>query len=167
MRRFAIVPLLAVLAVAVLAACEPATTELTEEQKAAIADELSASKDANLAAIRDLDADRLLAFYENSEDFTWTLYGSVNRGWSTWAEHVRSAFSGMASVESCEISDDYLQILASDIAVGTGLITMTGTTTAGDSFLIEHTYTTVSVKWDGQWKKINISETYQPSTPEG
>jgi len=167
MKRFAIVSVLVVFAIAVLAACEPATTELADEQKAEITAELLALHDSINLAVLNLDVDGYLALHDNSEDFTWTKHGILRRGWSTLAEESQTVMGAMASADVCEISDTHLQILASDIAVMTGMWTGSGTLTTGDPWYIKHTFTTVCVKRDGQWKIINYSETFEQPTPEG
>jgi len=151
---------LSVLCLVFLAACQPATTELTEEQKAEIVGELRALVEGSKAAIVALDPDRLLRDYEDSEEFTFTIYGDVHRSFSDWSDLVRSAFAQMGSMEGCEHSDEAIQVLALDIAVVTGDLTCSGTASAGGPFLIDHTFTAVLVKRNDQWKIVNLSETY-------
>ena len=136
---------LAAFALTVLAACQPATTELTDEQIATISAEVSAAADAALAAIVAVDVDSHLDFYANSEDFTVAALGEVRRTFSTWAEQVRTAFSQIESIESCAFSDEVVQVLAPDVAVFTADFGCTGTSVGGDPLPFDHTVTAVMV----------------------
>jgi len=158
MRRLA----LAVLPLAFLAtACQPGTTELTEEQITTIEAEVNAVANEALAAIVAMDVDRHLNFYANSHDLTVAVYGVVRRSFSTWAELVRTGFSEMESVETCAFSDEVVQVLAADVAVFTADFGCTGTAVGGGP-LVGHTVTGVMVKRDGEWKCVNFSETFAP-----
>ena len=73
MRRLA----LTVLSLAFLAACQPATTELTEEQKAEIAAEVNAINAGFWDAWRATDFDQGMSYYYNSpvhRDGEWKIH---------------------------------------------------------------------------------------------
>jgi len=144
-------------------ACQPATEELTDEQIATIESELDAVANEAAAGIVAVDADRLLRFYANSEDFTAAMQGQVIRSYATWAEGVRAAFSEFGSIESCAFTDEVKQVLAPDIAVFTADLGCTGTTRSGEPLVLDHTVTSVMQKQDGEWKCVNFSETYPPA----
>ena len=97
--------LLSALAVIVMAACQPATTELTEEQKAEIAAEVRAGAEELRTTLLELDIEGFLDAYDNSEDFTFAFGGNVYRSWSAWADMVRSNLSQIVTMESCALSD--------------------------------------------------------------
>jgi hypothetical protein len=86
MRRLALV----VLSLAFLVACQPATTELTEEQKAEVAAELNAIKADFWDAWREWDVDRGMSYYHNSPDFIWANEGLLI-GWEALNEAARAA----------------------------------------------------------------------------
>ncbi len=58
-------------------ACQPATTELTEEQSAAIAEELAQEFDAYAAVVRQLDQEGVMSFFQQSEDIAFAEYGEI------------------------------------------------------------------------------------------
>jgi hypothetical protein len=93
-----------VLSLTFLAACQPATTELTEEQKAEIEQEVRGLDDDFIAFASNVEAEGFLSLFEQSEDLTFAMYGAVHSSWSTWGGIVKRGFAriGEAEVESCE-----------------------------------------------------------------
>jgi len=69
---------LAVLSLAFLAACQAATTELTEEQKAEIAAEVNATLDAAWDAWPNLDQG--MSYFDSSPDVGWGWSGDIRFG---------------------------------------------------------------------------------------
>ncbi|MCH9023335.1 MAG: hypothetical protein IID32_11330 [Planctomycetes bacterium] len=112
---------LAALSLAFLAACQPATTELTEERRAAIAEELTQAFDGYAAAVRQLDQDGVLSFFQQSEDLAFAEYGAITRSWSALAELVRQRWPMYASVENFQWGDLHIQALAPHVAAVTNL----------------------------------------------
>jgi hypothetical protein len=127
MRRLA----LAALSVALVAACQPATTDLTEEQKTAIAEELSQKFDAYGAAVRQLDPDAVLGFFQESDELAFAEFGEVVLSWSTLAEQVRESWPQYASVESFEWGDLHIQALAAHVAAVTTTFDFQASDTTG------------------------------------
>ena len=162
--------LLLVLPVAMmLTACQPATTELTDEQKAAIEVEFKAFTEDVVSSVLDVDAEGFLNFFDNSADFTLVMGGSVFRSWQSWAEMVRGNFSQLVTVESCDVSDEGVQVLAEDVVVYTAdwVCSCTVTEDGPTMDLIDHTVTGVAVKRDGEWTIVNFTETVPQAASEG
>ena len=127
MRRF----VLAAFALTVLAACQPATTELTEEQKAEIAAEVNLRLDTFWDVLRNPDYDQILEFFHESPDNI-----SARRGTATYGFVVGSAMDSIsrATVDTWEsqeltISETNTVVLSHDavytLRVGTDAITLT------------------------------------------
>ena len=151
MRRLA----LAVLSLAFLAnACQPATTELTEEQKAAIADTVNAANAANWDAWREVDLDRALSYFHDSPDFWFALEGQVLRGYAETDSFWREGF-GTARRIDITISDSRTMVLTADIVtmVEQGVFSVTdsaGVTGPETAFAISATW----ARRDGEWKVL-------------
>jgi ketosteroid isomerase-like protein len=161
---------LSVLSLAVLAACQPATTELTEERRAAIVEELTQAFDAYADVVRQLDHDALMVrFTSETDDVAWAHQGVVTRSWTDIAEVVRQNWAMFASVESFAWRDLHLQALAADIAVVTTMFDFVATDTAGAPIALNGTFSTVWLQTDGEWKIVNSAETYPPAeaAPQG
>ncbi|UCG84848.1 MAG: nuclear transport factor 2 family protein [Gemmatimonadota bacterium] len=153
---------LAVLSLAFLAACQPATTELTEEQKAEIAEELTRLYTESVIAINQLDAEGWLSYFENSEDLTIAVYGGFYKSYSAYADTVKAHWAPLASGE-IDWGDLNIQVLAPNVAVVTSVFDYTATDTAGVTAPFSGTWTAVWVEQDGNWKMVNVAETLPPA----
>ena len=168
MRRVAF----AVLSLAFLAtACQP-TTELTEEQKAAIADEIAALHAEAAEAIRARDVDGWLAYFENTDELTFTSCvenGAVAayRSWSARADTTYAHYGAIASMDRFDWGDLHTRVLAPNVAVVTTTYEAVATDTAGFSFAGNATWVAVWVRTDGGWKMANVAETWKDVPPEG
>ena len=153
MRRLAF----AALSLAFLAtACQPATTELTEEQKAAIADTVNQLHASLTDALNARDADRFFASY--SDDMLWGgAYGFGTR--AVVEDAVRAGMESSTDAE-WDISwyDTAVKVLGPDTAV------FWGSYGGGD----ERTHTTlVYARVDGEWKMVHAHASPAESPPEG
>jgi len=155
-------------ALTVLAACQPATTELRDEQKAAIVDEITRLCDESLISIRQLDQEGWLAYFHDSEDVTYAEAGEVFRGRSTLAEHLRTVWAPFAGFEG-DWGELNIQVLTPTVAVVTSRFDFTGIDTAGNETQFYGTWTGVWVEQDGEWKMVNAAETFPAAeaSPEG
>jgi hypothetical protein len=81
MRRF----VLTASALTVLAACQPATTELTEEMKAEIAAEVEQRVAEYADAIQLRDIDDMLEFWADVDGFVMAADGELNIGHDVFA----------------------------------------------------------------------------------
>ena len=102
---------LAAVSLAFLAACQPATTELTEEQKAEIAAEVASVMDEFLDAWREADYDRALSFFSNDPEPTIAINTKLIHGYATIDTSARSAFAKIVSSETA-ITDSLTIVLA-------------------------------------------------------
>ena len=160
---------LAVLTLAFLTACQPATTELTDEQKAGIAQDLTQAFDAYATAVRQLDQDAVLGFFQQSDDFALAEYGEITRSWTALAEGLRQSWPMYASVESFAWGDLHIQVLTSQIAVVTTTFDFAASDTAGAPIAVNGTFSSVWLQADGEWKIVNLAETFpapEPSTED-
>ena len=144
---------LSVLSLAFLAACQPAVTELTEEQKAEIADELTQVMDGIGASFRELDVERFLTYFQKGDELTFVQDGIVTRSWDGFADLKRAAWAGFASVERIEY-DLQTQVLAGNAGVITMTFTNGATATTGDAVEGRGIFTAVCSELDGEWKIV-------------
>ena len=61
------------------------------------------------------------------------------------------------------MNDLHYQVLTPDIVISTSMVECVGPSADGSPVVIDHTWTAVWVKGDGEWKIVNFSETY-PTT---
>ena len=160
---------LAVLSLAFLAACQPATTGMTEEQKAEIEQEVRGLDDDLIAFAGNAEAEGFLSLFEQSEDLTFAMYGTVQSSWSTWDGIVKRGFARIAEaeVENCEWSDRHYQVLAATVVVYTAVVKCFGPAAAGSPTLVDHTWSAVWAYAEDRWRIVNFAETYRRAEPEG
>ncbi len=149
MRRMA----LAVLSSVVLSACQPATIELTDQQKAEIAAAVDSLTNEWWAAWEDFDLERGLSFIDDGPDMTWA------------ADHYQTVYSiaearevwGPSTVgferQDFEITNARTVVLGPDVVwtlreLNFTLVDTTGAVAAQGLF----EETAVWVKRNGEWK---------------
>lgn len=158
MRRFA----LAAFALAFLAACQPAATELTDEMKSEIAQELTQVYAESLEPINQLDQEGWLSFYQDSEDLTFAANGTFFKSYSAFADTLSAHWAELASGD-LDWGNLNIQVLAPNVAVVTTAFDYTGTDNAGAVMSVSGTWTAVWVKEAGSWKMVNVAETFPPA----
>jgi len=146
---------LTVLSLAFLAACQPATTELTEEQKAAIADTVAKLVDDEwIAATDPVDFDKLMSFMHDSDEATMAFNGGTLHSYAT-LESVFGEHFATISREPSTITDSKTVVLAPDVVYVVRAGTFVSIDTAGDSGpLTPFTQTLVWVRRNGAWKVL-------------
>jgi len=159
MRRIA----LAVLSLAFLAtACQPATTELTEEQKAEIAEEVNALQAEFWDAWREVDVGRGFAYYHDSPDFAVAVEGQLIRGFAALYEIAEAAHAGQAS-QVITVVESHTTVLAADVVHV--MQSATGATTDSAGVTGPETAFAFSAIWmrrDGEWKMLLAHESFPP-----
>jgi len=160
---------LAAVSLAFPAACQADTTELTQEQKAEIEQEVRGLDDDLIAFAGNAEAEGFLSLFEQSDDLTFAMYGAVHSSWSSWDGIVKRGFSRIreAEVESCEWSERHYQVLAPTVAVFTAVVRCFGPTAAGSVTLVDHTWSAVWAYGEGRWRIVNFAETYRRAGPAG
>ncbi len=127
MRRF----VLAAYALTVLAACQPATTELTEEQKAEIAAEVNATLDTMWDLFRQADYDHGIEYWENSPEMAFAgILGEIVMGFTTLDNLYRPFFATLASQE-VYIAERHFKVLTTDAVYAMERGTYSQTDTSG------------------------------------
>jgi uncharacterized protein (TIGR02246 family) len=156
-----------VAAVAVLAACQPTSPELTEEQKAALADSVSAMHTEMWQPWLAADLDRGMPYFLNSPDIGWAWNGEIRYGYDNIDAWFRPLMDGVASQEFT-VADRRVVVLARDIVCvmehGTVAVTDTaGVTLPASPFAM----TTIWVRRDGEWKiHLGHESTQTPESSE-
>jgi hypothetical protein len=157
------------LALFVLAACQPAPVELTDEQKAAIADEIAARYAGAAEAIRARDVEAWLTYFENSDELTFTSCiqdGPVAayRSWAARADTTYAHYGALSSMDRFEWGELHTRVLAPNVALVSTTYEAVATDAAGVSFGGNATWVAVWIEVGGQWKMASVAETW--SWPE-
>ena len=159
MRRF----ILAVFTMTVLVACQPATTELTEEQKAEIAAEATAINEVFWDAWRAADFEQGMSYFHNSPDLTFALDGTLIHGYDGVDATFRPVFAGVVS-QVITIPDSRTFVLAPDVVCIMESGSYKATDTAGVATPeLGFAVTTVWKHQGGEWKVRQVHESYPPT----
>jgi uncharacterized protein (TIGR02246 family) len=155
---------LSVLSLAVLVACQPATPELTDEQRAAIADTVNAIHAEAWDVWRAADLDRGMEIFHDSPDLLFALEGQLIHGFASIRDAFAPTFEGVAS-QAITIEESQSMVLAPDVVCVTERGTFASTDTAGVTGP-EATFalTVVYVRRSGAWKAMLGHESFP--TPE-
>jgi hypothetical protein len=146
MRRF----IIAACTLTVLAACQPATTELTEQRKAEIAAEVELLHDQYWDAWREVDKDRGMSYYRNSPEFIWADEGELIKGWSA-ANDMVQAWTGAS--QAITFNERITTVLAPNVVQRVEQGTYVVTDTAGSVWpRTAFASTTMWVFADDEWK---------------
>ncbi len=141
-----------VAAVAVLAACQPTSPELTEEQKAALADSVSAMHAEMWQPWLAADLDRGMPYFLNSPDVVWGVNSEIRYGYDNIDALFRPIMDGLASQEFT-VADRRVVVLARDVVCVIEHGTLAATDTAGVTLPASpFAMTTIWVRRDGEWK---------------
>jgi hypothetical protein len=141
---------LAAFALTVLAACQPATTELTHQQRGEIAAEVELLHGQLWDAWREVDVDRAMSYYRNSPDFVWADNGELMNGWTPIYEGLQT-FN--AERQAITFNESKTMVLGPNVVqfVEQGTYSVTDTTGATRPE-VEIAASTLWVLRDGEWK---------------
>jgi hypothetical protein len=154
----------------VTAACAPTVdspsatgeTEMAAEERAAIAQTVSARFDEIAEATNTLDFGRLLSLYQVSDELTYVAAGRINRTHATMAGLIDSQFRGLA-VADLRWIEKHVDVLARDVAVVTSVYEFEATLESGGTTGSAGTFTCVYVLRDGVWEIQHSSHTFPQS----
>jgi len=146
----------------VFAACQPATVELTDAEKATIADDVNAINAGFWDAWRAADFGRGMSYYYDSPDLAFAMQGVVDYGYANVDAKYRPGMADVAS-QTITLTTSRTTVLAADVVC----IMDGGTYTATDALGVTgpemgFAVTNIWVLRDGDWK-IHIGHESFPS----
>jgi ketosteroid isomerase-like protein len=160
MRRIA----LAAFALIVLAACQPATTEFTDAERAAIRDTVTQLADAVFATFRALDVDGFMAPY--GSEVIWSENGVLGANRDSLVGAWSGVFAGIQEVTSGDWGEVHVDVLGPDAAVFTAAFDWTGVDTSEAEVEVAGVWTTIWARTDEGWKIIHGHESLLPLPPD-
>lgn len=140
--------------------CQSSTIELTDAHRASVENALRSIHTEVAASITQLDADHFLSFFADTEEFAFAEFGKITRSRSAFADTTRAHWAALAEVELFEWGDLHIQVLAPTAAVVTTTFDFAASDTSGNRFVTRPTWTAVWVEEDGEWKMVNVAETF-------
>jgi uncharacterized protein (TIGR02246 family) len=138
----------------VFVACQPATMELTEEQRSAIADSIRQIRGDLFAAAERLDAAELTSYF--AEDGVFIIAGHY-QSHDEFAQGIRNGFAGRQSL-SWTIQDQRIDVLSANVVAVADIAVYVATDTLGITSEAPVMHTEVWVRRDGGWKILHAHE---------
>jgi uncharacterized protein (TIGR02246 family) len=135
-------------------ACQPVevTVELTDADKAAIADTVEALNSEWLTAMAAADLDRGMTLFHEGPNVAWGYEGEIVFGFDAIVSAWRPYFEAMES-QDFTVQESRVEVLAPTVACINQVITGTTTDTAGVTGPeLVYAITTVWLLRDGEWK---------------
>jgi len=151
---------LAAVASAFLAACQPTTTELADAEREAIRDTITQLADAAFEAFRALDIDRFMAPY--GSEFVWAENGALGTNRDSMVTAWGGVFASVREVTSGAWGDAHVNVLGPDAAVFSASFEWAGVDTAGVASALRGVWTTVWERTGDGWKIVQGHESYLP-----
>jgi ketosteroid isomerase-like protein len=115
-------------------------------------------------ATNDLNLDRLLAYYDDSEALTYVAQGRVIRSRAAFGDLLEAQLRGLAGAD-LRFLDTYVDVLSDDVAVVTATYEFDATLPDGRVVPTAGTYTCLFVRHDGRWQVRHSSHTFPASQP--
>lgn len=134
-------------------ACQPATTELTEEQKAAVEEEVSQLQADLGDAWSALDFDRFRSFL--ADDLRWAISPGPFLTMEDLEPGLRAYMSGISEITSEDEDLLFVRVLGPDAAVAGWTSHETVVDVDGVSSSVATTGTLVWARVDGVWKVVH------------
>ena len=156
MRRFAV----AAVVLAVLVACQPATTEFTEEQRAAVADTVRQLADTFFEDFKALDFDHAMLPY--ASQIVWAENGVLGTNRDSLETAWRGVFASLQEVTGGIWDEVHVEALGPDAAAFTASFDWAGLDTTGAQVGASGVWTTVWQRTAEGWKIVQGHESYQP-----
>jgi len=157
---------LVVLSLVFLAACQPATTELTEEHKATIIEEVTSLNSDWLSALEAADFERALTYSHQGPDVAWGFEGEIVFGFDAIASAWQPFFDSIES-QDFTVQELRVEVLAPTVACINQIVTGTTTDTAGVTGPeLRYGVTTVWSLREGEWKMYFGHESLPGPEPE-
>jgi len=146
----------------VVAACQPAAMELTDAEKADIAEEFREFRTGLYAANERLDIEQTLAAI--AEDVALIIQGT-RLSHDQFAPAARAAFGALENL-SVEVQEMQVDVLAANVVVNTDVITDVQTDTAGVTTEQTYLHTEVWTKRDGRWMMTHGQQSIPPGVAQ-
>ncbi|NIM49755.1 MAG: DUF4440 domain-containing protein [Gemmatimonadales bacterium] len=143
-------------------ACQPVSSELTDEQRAAIRDSLEQVMAGLVDAARALDADAIRARY--AENPVVALNGVIFEDFDARFELTRQWLGSLRTLKG-SYKNLHVEVLAPDAAVVTRNDDISWTDTTGVAGEFHSAWTGVFRRIDGQWKIVYSHESLPMPEP--
>jgi ketosteroid isomerase-like protein len=145
--------------------CSNQSTELTDEQKVTIQNEVQVQMDGKITAARQLDADAFIDYFSNDEFISVNSGATYYSSLSVFADSVANWYSLRESRNTNQI-ESKITVLAPDLALGTRVLYSENLFKSGELLKSNTVITELWKKEQSGWKVIHFHESSKPITEE-
>jgi ketosteroid isomerase-like protein len=128
---------------------------LSENERKAVAEAVTNRVEAYVNSMKDLDIDKMLSFWADSENFVKAGDGFLLVGYEKFAALQREKMSKVATVKYVNTMNPNIYVLAKDAASFSFEFEWSMTGTSGDIMNSKGSWTYVFKKFGDEWKVIH------------
>ncbi len=148
----------------VLAGCAGSSdAELTDAERAALADSVRQFANEMVETVDRHDVDGFIGYHLDGPDFAWASRGETSP-LESHRESMKEYFPGVGKNVHFELGDSRVHVLGRDAAVATSYIHSTNIGEDGEPISGHEVWSIVVHRIDGEWKVVQVHESYPPST---
>ena len=141
--------------------CTNNSTEvLTEQEKATITEEVEARYVDYIDAYKQLDLERMLDFWANTEGFVVATDGTIVVGYDKFSIQIKDSISNTDKVNYAEQNDPHVYVLARDAASYAIELRYSFTMKSGDTINVKGSFMYVFKKFDDTWRIVHCAGTH-------
>lgn len=141
--------------------CANNSTEvLTEQEKTIITEEVKARVVDYFDAAKQLDLERMLNFWANTEGYVVAGDGTLVAGYDKHMSEYKNAIANIDMYSNVEHSDPHIYVLASDAASCAIELSYSFTTKSGDTTNVKGSWMYVLKKFDDTWRVVHSAGTH-------
>jgi len=133
---------------------------LSNQEKEIVAQAVEERIADYIDAIKQLDIERMLSFWANTEGFVFAGDGLLTVGYDTYAEQLREVISNTAEVKSISYKKPHVYVLSKDAASLSMEYEWSMTDKEGNAVNAKGSWTYVFKKFDDVWKVVHSAGTH-------
>jgi len=133
---------------------------MTDQEKAEVAEAVSAAISEYVEAIKNMDLEAAGEFWADTEGFVIAGDGTLIASQKQWISQIEEMWEGMAEVNSVELFNPHTYVLAKDAAAHSLEFKTTITSTDGETVNAHGSWTYVFKHLDGRWRVVQSAGTH-------
>lgn len=142
------------------AACSTPAPDLTDADRAALADSVRTFAANMVATIDGHDVDGFIAYHRDGPDFAWATFGAMTPLDSHHVSMKAYFPSEQGKNVHFRLGESKVHVISRDAAVLTGIIHSTNVDSAGNPTTGHEAWSIVVQRFDGAWKVVQAHESY-------
>lgn len=158
-----IIRTVALMSALTLAACNSKVDEMTNDQEAAVAAEVTTAFQGLAEASQKLDHERYFSYFDAEKYTALNENGEVLHSFKTFKDIYEPQLAYLASYESLEFSNVKIDVIDASTAILVNEYEATVTLTSGETISAAGAGTQVWSKRTGTWKLVNVSSSSKPN----